>query len=231
MGTQVTVGQDSLLPSPPPLPWHISEWLLLCVHRTEAFWLSLGTQGTVTAMLLRVRCSSSERWVTTAPLGLLGAPPAHDLWLAEQVGVGGQGHCWPGLQADSGEMRLMDRVSSTGWGLHCAPQLRASWHAAPYPGSTSPWPGLQHSHPAAGRWEPLRPGPGGQEPRGGGCWMGATGRGGTAQPYAPARSICPGKNPHFASFFFFLDWVEITVASDSDSFPEVCLPLGEALLL
>lgn len=91
----VTAGQGSLFPSPSPLSWHICEWLLVCVYRTAAFWVSLGTQGTVTAMLLRVPCSNSERWATAAPLGFLRNPSAHQLWLAEQVGMGGQGGCWP----------------------------------------------------------------------------------------------------------------------------------------
>lgn len=41
----------------------------------------------------------------------------------------------------------------------------------------------------------------------------------------PAGCICPGENPHFA---VFLDWVDMTEASDLNSFSEVCLPLGEA---
>lgn len=53
-----------------------------------------------------------------------------------------------------------------GWGLHRAPQLRTSWLPALHPGSASPRPGLQHSHPPAGWWAPLCPRPGGQEPRG-----------------------------------------------------------------
>ncbi|XP_064124872.1 SH2 domain-containing protein 6 isoform X7 [Loxodonta africana] len=59
-----------------------------------------------------------------------------------------------------------ENLSYRGRGLHRAPQLRASGLPAPHPGSASPWPCLQRSHPAAGWRAPLCPGPGGQEPRG-----------------------------------------------------------------
>ena len=95
-------------------------------------------------------------------------PFARRLWLAEQWGAGEPGGFWPhhgsGRWEGHWKMRLMAGVSSTGWGLYRAPQLRASWLPALHPGSASPRPGLQHSHPAAGWRTPLCPGPGGQEP-------------------------------------------------------------------
>uniref|UniRef100_A0A8C4PFK9 Uncharacterized protein n=1 Tax=Equus asinus asinus TaxID=83772 RepID=A0A8C4PFK9_EQUAS len=132
-----------------------------------------------------------------------------------QEGKEGVWHHGSGLQVDSWKMKLTDGVSSTGRGLHRAPQLRASWLPALHPGSASPRSGLQHSHPAAGWWAPLCPGPGGQEPRGGACWR---------RYLAPVRSMCLGKT----HIYIFLEWVEMTVASDLNSFPEVRLPLGEA---
>lgn len=46
----------------------------VCMYRKAICWASLGTQGTVTAMLLRVPCCDAKRWGTSGPLRLLGKP-------------------------------------------------------------------------------------------------------------------------------------------------------------
>lgn len=63
----------------------------------------------------------------------------------------------------------------------------------------------------------------------GGGW-GLQSKEGTAQSHAGScQEHLPRGKPTFC--IFFLDWVEMRVASDLNSFLEVCLPLGEAPLL
>lgn len=125
-------------------------------------------------------------------------------------------------------MRLTDGIFSTGWGIHHTPQLRASWLPALHPSSASPWPGLQHSHPKARWWALLCPGPGGQEPQGGGCYRREEekGQGGHSRQH-PSQERFSREHPHFV--FFWSVW------NDSGQCPEL-LPdahpaLGEALVL
>ena len=146
-GTQITARRQGVLCSPSPI-WcpGISLICWVCVQEGNLLgqpWYS-GNCDRHAAESALLRCQKVGHPLQT-PRAFSEIPSAQGLWLA-----GGSSWAGIGVGAAAIKVRLMGGCSSPGWSLHRAPQLRPSWHPALHPGSTSPWPSLQHSHQAAG---------------------------------------------------------------------------------